>query len=268
MSPTDGSHGGAARPGASRGQDLDDAEKGMFDSTPSLPVLSYMPSTDSFEKPHPVLHLETGFAPFSPIRSGSPIHEGITPFSSVLVLQLSWPKGYTPRDDKPAPVEVVVKKPGAGKPKIGRWILFLLWFNTYRKFFTFVTLLNLTGIVMAALGRFPYAENHLGALVLGNLLCAILMRNELFLRFLYMVAIYGLRAVRLGPPPLSLGDDKLTRTQWAPVPIKLAATSVLQHVGGIHSGCALSGAAYVAPALPLDLGAETNTPAVGGWCIR
>src|SRR4051812_15380848 len=30
--------------------------------------------------------------------------------------------------------------------------------------------------------------------------------------------------------------------QWAPVSLKLAATSVLQHVGGIHSGCALSGA--------------------------
>jgi len=49
---------------------------------------------------------------------------------------------------------------------------------------------------MASLGRFSYAENHLGALVLGNLLCAILMRNELFLRVLYMIFIYGLRSVR------------------------------------------------------------------------
>lgn len=48
---------------------------------------------------------------------------------------------------------------------------------------------------MAAVGRFPYAVNHLGALVLGNLLCAILFRNELWMRFLYMVAIYGLRGV-------------------------------------------------------------------------
>jgi len=203
MSPTRGSHGGAAQQGGDRGQDLDDAEKGMFDSTPTLPVLSTMSSTDSFEKPRPPLHIETAMAPFSPIRSGSPIHEGITPFSSVLVLQLSWPKGYTPRDDKPAPVEVVVKKPTPEKPKIGRWVLFLLWFNTYRKFFTFVTLLNLTGIVLAALGRFPYAENHLGALVLGNLLCAILMRNEMFLRILYIVAIYGLRSVRPPSPPVT-----------------------------------------------------------------
>jgi hypothetical protein len=48
---------------------------------------------------------------------------------------------------------------------------------------------------MAALHHFPYAENHLGALALGNLLCAIIMRNELFLRILYLIAIYGLRSV-------------------------------------------------------------------------
>jgi hypothetical protein len=49
---------------------------------------------------------------------------------------------------------------------------------------------------MAALGHFKYAENHTGALVLGNLLLAIMMRNELWMRFLYLVAIYGLRSVR------------------------------------------------------------------------
>lgn len=58
-------------------------------------------------------------------------------------------------------------------------------------------LLNMTGIIMAALGRFRYADHHLGALVLGNLLLAVLMRNELFLRFLYTIAIYGLRSVGL-----------------------------------------------------------------------
>jgi hypothetical protein len=31
--------------------------------------------------------------------------------------------------------------------------------------------------------------------------------------------------------------------QWAPHCIKIGVTSILQHVGGIHSGCALSGAA-------------------------
>jgi hypothetical protein len=56
---------------------------------------------------------------------------------------------------------------------------------------------------MCALGHFPYAENHIGYLVLGNLLFAVLMRNELFLRFLYLVAIYGLRPVSSFGPSVS-----------------------------------------------------------------
>lgn len=29
--------------------------------------------------------------------------------------------------------------------------------------------------------------------------------------------------------------------QWTPLGFRLACTSVLQHIGGIHSGCAMSG---------------------------
>ncbi|RDL41324.1 uncharacterized protein BP5553_01303 [Venustampulla echinocandica] len=196
------SHSEATRTG-SHSQDLDAAEKGL--SLAVLPPLAHVSRRTSI---HPI----------------SPVHEGITPSSSVPALALPWPAGRQPTN---APVpEEEPKKPAPKKKRISRWILFQLWFNTYRKFFTFAISLNLTGIVLAALGRFPYAENHLGALVLGNLLCAILMRNELFLRVLYMIAIYGLRS-------------------WAPVCVKLAATSILQHVGGLHSGCALSGAAWL-----------------------
>ncbi|PKS08485.1 hypothetical protein jhhlp_004868 [Lomentospora prolificans] len=191
-------------------QDFDDAEKGMVEHIDRLPALP--PHIRSEKKRS--LHIDTNLWPLSPI------HEGITPFSSVPELSLSWPQGFK------APPEPVKKPARKSKPKVSRWIRFGLWFNTYRKFFTFVVLLNITGIIMAALGKFKYAENHLGALVLGNLLCAILMRNELFLRILYTIAIYGLRS-------------------WAPICIKLAATSVLQHVGGIHSGCALSGAGWL-----------------------
>ncbi|KAK1763819.1 hypothetical protein QBC33DRAFT_498602 [Phialemonium atrogriseum] len=207
------SHGEATPPGA-QSQDFDDAEKGLFVSTQSLPVL---PPAAHADQKRP-LHIDTNLWPTSPI------HEGLTPFSSVPELSLAWPAGW--RAPNPPAPEPGAKKPAKPKPKISRWILFQIWFNTYRKFFTFVTLLNLAGIIMAALNRFPYAENHLGALVLGNLLCAILMRNELFLRILYFIAIYGLRS-------------------WAPLSIKLAVTSILQHVGGIHSGCALSGAGWL-----------------------
>lgn len=163
-------------------QDLGDAEKGLYDSTQSLTVLP-LAHIDQ-KKP---IHVDNLLFPISPI------HEGITPFSSVTRLSLSRPVGWkSPNTTVP---EFTLRKLEEPKQKISQWILFQLWLNTYRKFFTFVTLLNLTGIIMAALDRFPYAENHLGALVLGNLLCAILVRNELFLRFLYTISIYGLRSV-------------------------------------------------------------------------
>ena len=38
---------------------------------------------------------------------------------------------------------------------------------------------------------------------------------------------------------------KRRKSQWAPVSLKLAVTSILQHVGGIHSGCAVSGIGWL-----------------------
>ena len=44
----------------------------------------------------------------------------------------------------------------------------------------------MVGIILAASGHFPYAVKYTGAMALGNLNFAILMRNELFGRFLYL----------------------------------------------------------------------------------
>lgn len=151
---------------------LDDAEKGIYDNTSTLPVLATPPPAHIVDEKKA---LEAGV---STTESGT----------------------VTPPSPAPAPPSGPPAKK-APKPKPSKWILFQLWFNTYRKFFTFVTLLNLSGIILSALGRFPYAENHLGALVLGNLLMAVMMRNELFLRFLYLISIYGLRSVRSFPSP-------------------------------------------------------------------
>ena len=48
-------------------------------------------------------------------------------------------------------------------------------------------ILNFIGILLAALNIWKYARHYTGALVLGNLLAAILVRNELFGRFLYLL---------------------------------------------------------------------------------
>jgi hypothetical protein len=47
--------------------------------------------------------------------------------------------------------------------------------------------INVAGLSLAIAGVWIYPRNYTGAFVLGNLLTAILMRNELFGRFLYLV---------------------------------------------------------------------------------
>lgn len=89
----------------------------------------------------------------------------------------------------------ILRPPNSTNEATSHWILFHLWFNTYRKFFILCTSLNLAAMIAAGFGRFPYAVEHSGAMVLGNLLFAVLVRNELFLRLLYLVTIYGLRSV-------------------------------------------------------------------------
>lgn len=129
---------------------------------------------------------------------------------------------------KPEPVAAPAapKPKPAPKPKASKWIRFQLWFNTYRKFFTLIIILNAVGIIFAARGQFKYAENHIGALVLGNLLASIMVRNELFGRFLYLVT-NSLFAI------------------WPPLWFRLALTSTLQHLGGVHSGCAISAVSWL-----------------------
>jgi hypothetical protein len=97
-----------------------------------------------------------------------------------------------------------VRQPEPRKARAARWIRFQLWFNTYRcveinkrdrslsltiifsKFFTFVLTMNLIGMVLAADGRWSYPRRYSAGCVLGNLLAAILVRNELFGRCLYL----------------------------------------------------------------------------------
>ncbi|KAJ7072637.1 hypothetical protein C8F01DRAFT_1243674 [Mycena amicta] len=116
--------------------------------------------------------------------------------------------------------------PHKSKLRTSRTIKFQLWFNTYRKLFTFVVTLNLVGLLLAATSTWQYPRRYSGAMVLGNLQMAILMRNELFGRFLYLFV-------------------NTLFAKWTPLWFRLACTSLLQHLGGIHSGCAISGVAWL-----------------------
>ncbi|KAG2367607.1 hypothetical protein BDR07DRAFT_1326360 [Suillus spraguei] len=106
------------------------------------------------------------------------------------------------------------------------WILWVIWYNTYRRFFTVVFIVNFIGIGFAIAGKWPYAAKYPGALVIGNLNVAVLVRNEIFERFLYLFV-------------------NTFFAKWTPLWFRLACTSTLQHLGGIHSGCAISGIAWI-----------------------
>jgi hypothetical protein len=101
------------------------------------------------------------------------------------------PLTSTPPDEKIS-LKVEPSQPPASKPKpkakiYSKWIRWTVWFNTYRKLFTFCFSLNMIGIGLAASGVWTYPIHRPAPLVLGNLMMAILMRNEVFGRILYLI---------------------------------------------------------------------------------
>jgi len=105
-------------------------------------------------------------------------------------------------------------------------VKFRLIFNTYRKLCTIVAIFNALAIYFASIGQFPYAVDQSGAFIVGNLCIAVLVRNECFLRSLYLILNFLF-------------------AKWSPLWWRLSITSMLQHLGGIHSGCASSGLAWM-----------------------
>ncbi|TFK51097.1 hypothetical protein OE88DRAFT_1681056 [Heliocybe sulcata] len=126
----------------------------------------------------------------------------------------------------PAPAPKKLAPGKATWKRANRWTRFLLWYNTYRKFFTVVVTFNLIGILLAGLDVWHYPRKSTGSVALGNLWVAILVRNELFGRFLYLTV-------------------NTLFAKWTPLWFRLACTSTLQHLGGIHSGCGASGFAWL-----------------------
>ncbi|KAH7104938.1 hypothetical protein BKA62DRAFT_430130 [Auriculariales sp. MPI-PUGE-AT-0066] len=219
--------------GRSQNSVHDDAEKGLADvviDMPQPPPRSVPPLLS------PALS-STSTAVATPITTPnfSPKPSFISSAGSLAVVPYASPsieskvEATTPAPAAPVATPDAAKtKPAAQRPesKVSRIIRARLWFNAYRKFFTFVLTFNVIGIALAAAGKFEYADHHIGALVLGNLLCAVLMRNEIFGRFLYLIV-------------------NTLFAKWTPLWFRLGCTSALQHLGGIHSGCATSGVLWL-----------------------
>jgi hypothetical protein len=65
---------------------------------------------------------------------------------------------------------------------------------------------NLLALVLATTGVWTYPRRYTGAMVLGNLYVAILTRNELFGRCLYLLINTLFAKVRKGRPFASFGS--------------------------------------------------------------
>ncbi|KAG8217453.1 hypothetical protein J3R82DRAFT_5598 [Butyriboletus roseoflavus] len=133
------------------------------------------------------------------------------------------------KDAPVSPSNVAKPPPQTPKPqkmKVTKWVHFIIWYDSYRRFFTVIFVLNFTALGFAIAGLWPYALQYPGALVVGNLNFAVLMRNEIFGRLLYLFV-------------------NTCFAKWTPLYFRLGCTSTLQHLGGIHSSCAISGIAWL-----------------------
>ncbi|KDQ59450.1 hypothetical protein JAAARDRAFT_46223 [Jaapia argillacea MUCL 33604] len=152
---------------------------------------------------------------------------------TVVTLGLSDKKGDTTISTEVVPAPPVKKEtpaiPPAKKPspkQLSSWTLLKLWYNTYRKFFTVVFTLNMIALGFTIAGYWQYPVRYPGALIVGNISFGVMMRNELFGRTLYLIV-------------------NTLFAKWSPMWFRLACTSTLQHLGGIHSGCTISGIAWL-----------------------
>lgn len=137
------------------------------------------------------------------------------------------------------------KKSPASKPAESRLSVILLdqgLLTVYYGLLTLCLALNILGLVAAATGYFPYAKEKTAVVSIGNILLSVLCRSEAFLRCIFWVTV-----------------KVLGRWSWVPLPVKMAATSFLQCVGGIHSGCGVSSKMWLIYSLAQTLSHRENS---------
>lgn len=103
--------------------------------------------------------------------------------------------------------------------------------------------MNLVGIILAATDHFPYAKRHSAAITLGNILATCAVRNEFFLRCVFWILVKLFQKVSQSSL-LSFFSTKYV-LKWTPLWWRVTLTAFLQHLGGIHSGCAVAGFAWI-----------------------
>lgn len=114
-------------------------------------------------------------------------------------------------------------------------------FTVYKRLFVASLTLNIGALILADTGHFPYARNRAALFSIANIFSLTLCRSEAFLRVVFWGAV------------------KVLGHKWVPLFAKTATTSLLQSLGGIHSGCGVSSIAWLIYALFLTLKDQDNT---------
>ncbi|KAL3741741.1 hypothetical protein ACJRO7_017242 [Eucalyptus globulus] len=114
-------------------------------------------------------------------------------------------------------------------------------FTVYKRLFIICLTLNVVALILAVTGHFPYARNRAAIFSITNIFALTLCRSEAFLRVAFWLAV------------------ELLGHSWVPLFVKTATTSLLQSLGGIHSGCGVSSLAWLVYALVLTLNDRDNT---------
>ncbi|XP_073057530.1 adenylate-forming reductase 03009 [Primulina eburnea] len=153
---------------------------------------------------------------------------------------LPLPPTFSKRENQPPKSEAAAKKQ-APNTRLSVILLDQGLFTVYKQLFVVCLLLNITGLVLAATGKFPYARSRAALFSVANIFALILCRSEAFLRIVFWLAV------------------NVLGWSFVPLRIKTITTSLLQSVGGIHSSCGVSSIAWLIYALVLTLKDRENT---------
>ncbi|KAH0894156.1 hypothetical protein HID58_056585 [Brassica napus] len=148
------------------------------------------------------------------------------------------------------------QQPPVPKKRVSRLSIILLdqgLFTVYKRLFVTSLFLNVIALVLAATGRFNYARNGASMFSIANILALTLCRSEAFLRLVFYLTV------------------TILGRSFVPLRIKIAVTSLLQSLGGIHSGCGVSSIVWLVYSLILTLKDRDNNStaiiavAFAGW---
>ncbi|ESQ50916.1 hypothetical protein EUTSA_v10023013mg [Eutrema salsugineum] len=136
------------------------------------------------------------------------------------------------------------EKPPVPKKRGSRLSIILFdqgFFTVYKRLFVLSFSLNVLALVLASTGHFSYARNRASLFSIANILSLTLCRSEAFLRLIFYLTV------------------NLLGRSFVPLRVKTAVTSLLQSLGGIHSGCGVSSIAWLIFSLVLTLKDRDNT---------